>query len=114
MKTKSDFTPGPWQCDGIKRVSDRTPDHFAVLGPNGIEAIADCFYGRTDNERAANARLIAAAPALLEALQRLFNCVPLSVEGPHDDAKIVTSVKYWRTAYDQARAAIAAATEEGQ
>jgi len=61
----------------------------------------------------ANARLIAAAPDLLEALRGLFDLVPLSAEGPAPDAKIVTNVKYWRKAFDNARSAIAKA-ERGQ
>lgn len=100
MKTR--HTPGPWRCDGMKRFSDRTPDHFAVLGPNGIEAIADCFYGRTDNERAANARLISAAPRLLSALRGVLAC-----HGP------VSTVAESAKALREVEAAIAAATGEG-
>ena len=43
---------------------------------------------------------------LVDALQQLYNCVPLSAEGPDLSAKIVTSVGYWRTAFDKARAAL--------
>jgi len=61
----------------------------------------------------ANARLIASAPDLLAALWGLFEIVPLSADGPHPDAKIITDVKYWREAFDKARAALARA-ERGE
>ena len=73
-----------------------------------------CECAGSSPTREANARLIARVPDLLAdnerlraALQQLFNCVPLSVEGPDPESKIVTSVAYWRAAYDQSRAALA-------
>lgn len=66
----SKHTPGPWRqsyCCGGQN----------VIGPDGI-MVADCaiFYcgpeandKRSDDENVANARLIAAAPALLAALE---------------------------------------------
>jgi len=43
---------------------------------------------------------------LVGTLQRLFNCVPLSSEGPAPESKIVTSAGYWRTAFDAAKATL--------
>jgi hypothetical protein len=70
------FTPGPWKADGY---------HVRQSGQRGTRMIADvCYTGphhtppdeypkscRIADE--ANARLIAAAPELLEALQNLDN-----------------------------------------
>ena len=58
------------------------------------DAVRYLRHAPADNER------------LRAALQQLFNCVPLSVEGPDPESKIVTSVAYWRAAYDQSRAAL--------
>ena len=64
----SKYTPGPWRTD---------PDlgHEQVLGPDGI-IVADCSIfamvknGSTPERNRANARLIAAAPELLELLEQ--------------------------------------------
>ena len=53
-------TPGPWSYVGKSRIRSGNPR----------QPIATAFgSGRTHDERAANARLIAAAPDLLAALQ---------------------------------------------
>ena len=58
--TNTQHTPGPWEADS---------DAYVVNEYNRV--IADVFINDDDNreERAANARLIAAAPELLAALQ---------------------------------------------
>ena len=100
-------TPGPWYTR-----------HGQVSSENSAHGctIANCnrtAKGIPDAEVEANARLIASAPDLLAALWGLFEIVPLSADGPHPDAKIITDVKYWREAFDKARAALARA-ERGQ
>lgn len=62
MKNTS-HTHGPWSCGSSLRVT-------CPLG-NGV---ADCnaSTGKSDDEKSANARLIAAAPDLLEALQGIM------------------------------------------
>jgi hypothetical protein len=103
MSTK--HTPGPWELS----------DHFTVYKLNEDRRRANIFWatvyagnqhGTVKTERsevAANARLIAAAPDLLEALQAVREWAEGSAEnytGDHPVAK--------------ARAAIAKATEEQQ
>ena len=67
-------TPGPWKHGGIYVTSNGVPDRF-VRASSGIVAYCE---GPIDEARA-NARLIAAAPDLLEALQGL----------PSDDADMI-------------------------
>jgi hypothetical protein len=60
-------TPGPWKASASGAVFATTPD-------NDIIGVADCRTVDTDRfEREANARLIAAAPELLEACQLALN-----------------------------------------
>ena len=89
-------TPGLWEAVGNLV---RSP----MVQPQGLSKgvqIAECrdayFLSHTEESKA-NARLIAAAPELLEALK-------WAVENPNDDA-------YW---IEQARAAIAKATGDAQ
>ena len=60
----SGHTPGPWHL--------RADDPCMVVCEAEYFAIADCAGG-TDRDEA-NARLIAAAPDLLEALQAMCSC----------------------------------------
>lgn len=65
----NEYTPGPWNA---KYANDGCGD-IGIVGDGGV--VAECFHEiREKNERAnreciANARLIAAAPDLLEALK---------------------------------------------
>lgn len=66
----SKHTPGPWA------MPDSGKGRISKVGANGgwdgLIATADCGdYARSKSEGLANARLIAAAPDLLEALQNL-------------------------------------------
>lgn len=66
------YTPGPW-------MADRSKNGYLVTGRSNTIVIARIFGQNGDNlnfaaaesQRDANARLIAAAPLLVEALQRL-------------------------------------------
>jgi len=66
-ESKPKPTAGPWRVGEL--------EHSIVLGPKG-EAVCSCFFfaerGAPQGETAANARLIAAAPDLLAACERLL------------------------------------------
>lgn len=65
----STFTPGPWQ---IKRLL-LNPDEVVAVGDADGWFVADCqTTARPVEEIAANARLIAQAPAMLDALVELW------------------------------------------
>jgi hypothetical protein len=82
-------TPGPWQ-------TDRNNVHHHCLNNDWVEVWSPEAFGASEETMEANARLIAAAPELLEALQTLM--------GPIDglQANLDAAAK--------ARAAIAKAT----
>ena len=70
MTTKTaQFTPGPWSlCNWM--VGNNTPTgEVTICGPEGDEHICT-MDGNEDNQ--ANGNLIAAAPAMYEALQALL------------------------------------------
>jgi hypothetical protein len=60
-------TPGPWRYD---KSHNAHPGAHRVLGPDG-EVLADFGWIQRFDEAKANARLIAAAPELLETLRHL-------------------------------------------
>ena len=92
-------TPGPWHIG--KRAAD-----VAIYGPKGQEVAKILGFFNDDEENKANARLISAAPELLEALEGLL----------HGSRK-VTSQEDWNAEREEAsataRAAIAKATGKG-
>lgn len=65
MKTKN--TPGPWSVD---RYSTGNSRRIVVNGTSGMVADLD-WNSHAEND--ANARLIAAAPELLNMLQRMYD-----------------------------------------
>jgi hypothetical protein len=63
-------TPGPWETGAVMTRVEVLPDGWRVP-----MCIADChakLCPETEAERVANAKLIAAAPDLLEALQHVY------------------------------------------
>lgn len=94
----NELTPGPWTWDYSNDVG---PDDDYFIEFFEIRNDKHELVGRADRE--ADARLIAAAPDLLEALQRLL----VSVES-HEDAKTLGELG----SIGQAYAAIAKATGE--
>ena len=86
-------TPGPW----IFKDADRDSGSFDIDSEEGF-FIAETISG-LGHEEQENARLIAAAPDLLEAVNRLLVCMSLA-NWENDDAAVF------------ARAAIAKATGE--
>lgn len=92
--TDSKHTPGPW----VKTI-DRDGD-FLISSNSGEYDITTIFqWEDVPDESIANARLIAAAPELLEALDGLIR--------DHDDPMSASTSKWF---WDQARAAITKAT----
>jgi hypothetical protein len=94
-------TPGPWSIQQIHDAKNGYADWqtFAIRGP---ENVCLAMVGEVDHYKSEriphNARLIAAAPELLEALEEMLNA------GVNDDPNM----------YDRARAAIAKARGEGK
>ena len=98
----SKHTPGPWIAG-----DDESSDFFLV-GPHDGDGIVYQPVVKLHNE--SNARLIAAAPELLEALKA---CLPY-LEGMSDKLKIATAspeVAVLNVRIVKARAAIAKAEE---
>jgi len=103
------YTPGPWAARKFKtnRSDDGVIYHFFGKRSNG--GYGDTWYklteggGRDDPlETAANARLITAAPDLLDALRLVLQAAPLN--HPDDDIEQFDWVR-------AARAAITKATD---
>jgi len=90
----SAHTPGPW----LVRPAEVTSGWGLCVG-NGKHIVAQ-LKGPAGAEKVANARLIAAAPEMLEALQGML------VEKPIDEILV-----YAKAAKEKARAALAKATE---
>ena len=105
--TENEYTPGPWSaCDGGKcRCKyvwcEDYPVAKVISGEWGDPGFP---YGSVDEAVAiANARLIAAAPDLLEACKALLEIVEFDYALHIDNA-------YWptvRPVYEQAKAAVA-------
>ena len=103
MSEQAKFTPGPWMV--LPSVQD---GQFCILTEHGPRKDIACTYGFPADPREANARLIAAAPELLEALQRLMRHFP-----PDSDLEVAgwlpREIEAACDAYDAARAAVARA-----
>lgn len=66
-----------------REVANQFVIRVEVLG-DGVKTIAKATYGKTDEEAATNAHLIAAAPELLEACHSAYNkLVELETEAGH-------------------------------
>lgn len=59
-------TKGPWEV-GCLVENDYEARHVEIKKVGALNLIARAYYGKTDEEAATNAHLIAAAPELLEA-----------------------------------------------
>lgn len=100
----SKHTPGPWEID--KRCETSV---FAELdGRRGICSTGGYSTNTIDpevlnDENNANARLIAAAPDLLEALGTILMMIPAVTYGTVEDANLLSNIE------DVARQAIARA-----
>lgn len=84
--TEAKHTPGPWATDG--------GDTVVAMG-NQVVVTAPAPDGASFDEMKANARLIAAAPDLLEALQFMHDCVTAGLTPNFDGAqwgKVVAAI----------------------
>ena len=100
---KLSHTPGPWHTGSTIRTVIFAPDGYAI-------ADAKTFHNMRQADTKANARLIAAAPDLLQALQQLISGDERDrADGLHLYQKGSPRDKTW----DAARSAIAKATGEG-
>jgi hypothetical protein len=106
-------TPGPWRIRTNGNIGNAVEAECGLRSPlfadNGFRTVATfqscCASDRYDEQEAnalANARLIAAAPELLEALQGIIEIGKRDLSNPKYDGFFTT-----------ARAAIARATGEG-
>lgn len=72
--SEATYTPGPWDLQEVRTSIGRAfrigSGDMLTAGP-GCCIVYDDYPGNLDNQRAANARLISAAPDLLEALKNL-------------------------------------------
>ena len=105
--TKAKHTPGPWAI----AFGGMEGDDFAVIGSKFADR-AICNLELRDYVPA-NARLIAAAPELLESLRAILSVVDFAIE--KNDGDIYGSVYHdvdHQAVISNARAAIAKATAE--
>ena len=106
----SDFTPGPWEAQLGEAYYVTGPDLGRVAMMMHLKGAYGILGRRSGDEVAANARLIAAAPDLLEALREIVAGDAEAIEDaerigiPFPDEMLAT--------YNKACAAIARATGE--
>jgi hypothetical protein len=101
-------TPGPWVNYGLVTPGPKEEVGYWCPGPGAWRCVANCSHEATGNggalgELEANARLIAAAPELLAALQGLID----QRDRPHGFADL----PWYEPAFEAARAAIAKAVQ---
>ena len=117
MEQKAAHTPGPWRAtsrniENVANWASRIPFAIEIEVGHSVVPIADvCDQPAAE----ANARLIAAAPDLLEALQWYeAKAVQMGRAAIHQDSKLMLALmKEIAVEYGaQARAAIAKATGE--
>jgi hypothetical protein len=101
-------TPGPWRIEGYsKLISGEVIGHTISHGVNGYGDGPDGYVCTTSGTTEADAHLIAAAPRLLEELQRLVAIAESGLFRDRAELSIATLA-----AYDDARELIKSATGE--
>lgn len=111
MKDKPKHTPGPW------RVADDGSIGTILSIDGTVVAQAQQCRPRTHDplhlERKANARLIAAAPELLEALKSTMNHIKMLEEGIEDLRQLGATAQFCGVSFSHAEAIAAIAKAEG-
>ena len=104
---EANHTPGPWFLTGI-----RTLYVEARIGGGLVQEVAACGPTHKDggygDQQKANARLIASAPALLEASMKVLEW--FEAEDDHSKADFYQRMQMCRDAEEMIRSAIAKAT----
>lgn len=101
--SENKYTPGPWIIDPAEVAEKQDPGFFGYPGdPEGYHMISTDAWRLTGHIGDANAKLIAAAPELLEALKRLLGSTNTGNADEHDEG--------CRCVIHEARAAIAKAS----
>ena len=80
----TEHTPGPWIVDGDASV--RVAGGHVVYAVAGNGCLIATLDSANSSRQTANARLIAAAPDLLEALEHMSQCRPCG-EDPWEDCE---------------------------
>jgi hypothetical protein len=112
----SGFTPGPWKVFTVQEGPN--VGKFLGVGAETGEGVTDAYGGLWCDgpEQMANARLIAAAPALLEALRAIRTAVTYTAPpvdfGTPDDPNPGYECRVPVAFVEQINAAIASATGE--
>jgi hypothetical protein len=68
----SKHTPGPWQVGNLC-INDYEPRNIEIM--KGKKLIGKAIYGRTDEDCAENAHLMAASPELLKLAEKLHDAL---------------------------------------
>jgi len=78
----SAHTPGPWKAHFEEAYYVTGPDRGRVAMMLNLKGTHGLGGRRSGDESAANCRLIAAAPELLEAIEGLLNALPSATAHP--------------------------------
>ena len=76
-------TPGPWSASPYNNITSR----------NGTVAKTEQMPGNDENERIANAHLIAAAPDLLSALQEMISVFQDHEQYDEESAEVISMAR---------------------
>jgi hypothetical protein len=98
----SKHTPGPWQ---LFRDDEREMYDVCIPSTVGIRGIAEISFGYSEpaeTEQHANAKLIAAAPELLEAGKALTTLYYDGLSLPRDASVLAAAVEQLETAIQKA------------
>jgi len=104
----SNYTPGEWTFEG-------EGDEFWIVDENGRQLAAVPYRDTGDGlepletEDGANARLMAAAPALLAALQEAVAAFPQSFDGNEEELNGGDLLEWFSEWREKAKAAVAIA-----